>query len=143
MKVQTIQRTSDRTVAGVVVVHAGIASRHDSHDSLTRSALALELAVLKGFVFAGEYDAGFDYPAPIYHVPKDTVVGLDEASALGIRDENDLFGAVAPYPFVATKTICHSLVDRGAQAPAGWSQILETVADRSSLATRRSRSPMR
>jgi hypothetical protein len=122
VKSEAIERTTARTMAGVVVVHSGTEpEQHDSHDSVTRSALARELAALKGFAFAGEYDAAFDYRAPVYHVPKDTVIGLRTARALGIRDENDLFGAVAPYPFVATKTICHPLVDRGARAPAGWS----------------------
>ncbi len=58
--------------------------------------------------------------APLYFVPDDTLVGVEAARQLGIHDERDLFGGIVPYPFVATKTITHPLVDRGAQAPDGW-----------------------
>src|SRR5207237_998497 len=39
---------------------------------------------------------------------------------LGVIAEDDLFGGVVPYPFVATKAITHPLVEAGAAAPAGW-----------------------
>ncbi len=42
------------------------------------------------------------------------------ASRLGIRGEHDLFGAVVPSAFVATKTITHPLLDADSCAPAGW-----------------------
>jgi Protein of unknown function (DUF3182) len=45
----------------------------------------------------------------------------DEASALGIRSCNDLYGGVVPYAFVKTKAITHELVDHDAERPQGWS----------------------
>ena len=55
-----------------------------------------------------------------YVVPDVTIDSLDAARALGIRGEDDLFGGVVPFPFVATKTITHPLIDPAAAAPEGW-----------------------
>jgi hypothetical protein len=55
-----------------------------------------------------------------YVVPDVTIVSLAAAGALGIRDEDDLFGGVVPFPFVAEKTITHPLIDAAAAAPQGW-----------------------
>src|SRR5690606_35629433 len=41
--------------------------------------------------------------------------------ALGIAAETDLFGGVAPHPFVPTKAITHPLVTDDDYAPPGWS----------------------
>jgi hypothetical protein len=92
-----------------------------SHERATRDGIARRLAALKGFDFAGEHDPGHSYPGPVYFVPSDTLVGLDAAAALGVRDEHDLFGGVVPHAFVATKAITHPLVGPDAQAPPGWS----------------------
>jgi hypothetical protein len=56
-----------------------------------------------------------------YVVPTSTVVGIGHARSLGIRNEQDLFGGVVPYPFVGTKSITHPLVAPDARAPHGWS----------------------
>ncbi len=40
-------------------------------------------------------------------MPADTVVGLNEARALGVLGEDDLFGGVVPHPVAATKAITH------------------------------------
>ena len=53
-------------------------------------------------------------------MPDVTIDSLDTARALGIRGEDDLFGGVVPFPFVATKTITHPLIDPAAAAPPGW-----------------------
>jgi hypothetical protein len=118
------------TVAGVVVVHGGDPPQPaDGHEAVTRAALAREIAALKGFAFAGEYDTAFAYPGGVYHVPRDTIVGADAARALGIASERDLFGGVVPHAFVATKTICHPLVEDAEASPPGWSHAFaEAVA---------------
>ena len=102
------------------------------HESITRTEMARKLAVLKGYDFAGRYDSANRYPGPLYFVPSDTLIGTDTARALGIRTEDDLFGGVVPFPFVATKTISHPLIDPDAFAPQNWShdfgrRIKETV----------------
>jgi hypothetical protein len=91
------------------------------HDALTRKEIGKRLADLKGFTFGGEFDPARDYPGALYFVPNDTICSIAAAQRLGIRDERDLFGGVAPHPFVATKAITHPLVGVDAQAPAGWS----------------------
>jgi hypothetical protein len=79
------------------------------------------LAEVKGIGFAGEFADGLRYASTPYFVPTDTLIGLDRAHALGIASEDDLFGGVVPYPFVATKCISHRLVHAGASSPPGWS----------------------
>jgi hypothetical protein len=109
------------TIAGVVVVHGGHPPQPaDGHEAATRAALAREIATLKGYAFAGEFDAAFRYPGAVYHVPRDTILA-SEAAALGIRSASDLFGGVVPQAFIATKSIGHPLVSGDAVAPAGWS----------------------
>jgi len=92
----------------------------DSHERVTRTEIGRRLAALKGYAFAGEYDCSVCYSGPVYFIPSDTLLAR-EATGLGIRSEHDLFGGVAPYGFVATKAITHSLVDPDAHAPTGWS----------------------
>ena len=61
-------------------------------------------------------------------MPSDTLA-LPRAEAMGIRNETDLFGAVVPYPFVATKAITHPVVALDATVPEGWSDdFAEAVA---------------
>jgi hypothetical protein len=104
-----------------VVVYSPTAARFDSrHERITRIEIAKRLAVIKGFSFAGKYDASNRYPGRLYFVPGDTI-GKEMAIMLGVRSEHDLYGGVVPHPFVATKAITHPLVGTGAVAPAGWS----------------------
>jgi hypothetical protein len=106
--------------AGTVVVYLpqGGGYRH-RHERETRAGIAQRLAALKGYAFSGEYDPGKSCARPLYFAPGDTLVG-QEAAALGIATEHDLFGGIVPHAFVATKVISHPLVDREAAAPAGW-----------------------
>jgi hypothetical protein len=92
----------------------------DTHERITRAAVAQRLAGVLDFAYAGEYDRSAQYPGRVYFVPGDTLVGL-QAAQVGITGEYDLFGGVVPYPFVATKVITHSLLERSALAPEGWS----------------------
>ncbi|MGF9764581.1 DUF3182 family protein [Microvirga sp. 0TCS3.31] len=92
----------------------------DTHERITRAAVAQRLAALTGFDYAGEYDPSAGYPGQVYFVPGDTLVRL-QAAQVGITGERDLFGGVVPYPFVATKVITHPLVEQSAVAPRGWS----------------------
>lgn len=93
----------------------------DHHESVTRRAIASQLAELKDFEFGGEYDRSGRYSGPVYFVPAGTLVTY-EAGPLGISGEQDLFGGVVPYPFVATKAISQPLFEPGAHAPDGWSR---------------------
>ena len=111
-----------QAAGGDVVVYRGPASHRADHDHTTCAALARLIARIKGGRYAGEYGRGRDYARPLYFVPTDTLVGIDDARALGIASDADLFGGVVPYPFVATKCISHPLVDDRASTPDGWSQ---------------------
>jgi hypothetical protein len=84
----------------------------------TRGEIARRLAGLTGFAYAGDYDPLRHRP-PTYFVPSDTLT-LETAARIGVRREQDLFGGVVPHPFVATKTITHSLVAPDSRAPSGW-----------------------
>jgi hypothetical protein len=114
---------ADRTPNGVVVLYSGD-ERHYAceHERATRTGIARRLATLKDFEFGGMYEASARYPAPLYFVPSDTLVGQDLPNELGIRDEHDLFGGVVPFAFVATKALTHPLTGPDARAPAGWSR---------------------
>jgi uncharacterized protein DUF3182 len=104
---------------GSVVTYSCRASRH--HENATLRELARRLAAIKGYDFAEEFDAARRYPRPLYFVPNDTLVGLAAAQALGIENEQDLFGGVVPFAFAATKTITHPLPESDSRAPEGWS----------------------
>lgn len=104
--------------AGTVILFSG-ARHRQGHEGTTRACLAGRIAALKGYRYAGEYDAGADLAGPLYWVPADTLVG-EEARQLGIVSAQDLFGGVVGPSFAATKTITHPLVNAGAVAPAGW-----------------------
>lgn len=111
-------RTDD--VRGTVVVYSGDAFP-SNHERSTRHELARRLAALRGYAFGGEFDRFENYEGHVYFLPGDTLPTLDEAGALRIRDAEDLFGGVVPYPFVATKTITHPLPAGATAAPPGWS----------------------
>ncbi len=107
---------------GIVVQYPDTrGDRPDGHENVTRTAIAKKLAALKGYDYAGKYDPASGYDGPLYFVPDDTLT-VERGREIGIRSEEDLFGGVVPYPFVATKTITHPLVDGQAFAPEGWSQ---------------------
>ncbi len=91
----------------------------DGHEATTQKEIARRLAAFTGFACEGKYDPLRQYAAPLYFVPSDTLTS-ETASRLGVRCEHDLFGGVVPYPFVATKTITHPLVDVASPAPTGW-----------------------
>ena len=106
---------------GDLLVYHGASSGRSAHDHATCTAIARRIASLKGFHFAGDFDPHVPIVAPRYYVPTNTLIGNELVRTLGIDDEDDLFGGVAPHAFVATKTISHGLVDADARAPEGWS----------------------
>jgi hypothetical protein len=90
------------------------------HDRQSRANVARRLARVLDWRYGGAYDAGARYDAPLYVVPHDALK-TKEATALGIRGPEQVFGGVVPHAFVATKAITHPLVARDAAAPVGWS----------------------
>lgn len=98
----------------------------DGHENLTQVAIAEQLALIKGARFDGHYDEqkhgiGPRSVSQLYFVPSETLE-IDMARRMGIHGEEDLFGGIVPYPFVATKTITHPLVANPTLAPIGWAQ---------------------
>src|SRR5262245_27321000 len=91
-----------------------------THHKVVLDLGAKAIARIKGYKFGGPYDPAHNYSGPRFFVPDDTLL-LDEASCLGIRSPNDLYGGVVPYLFVKTKAITHGLVGRHAERPLGWS----------------------
>jgi hypothetical protein len=90
------------------------------HHKVVLDLGAKAIAKINGYGFGGHHNTAYDYSGPLFFVPDDTLL-LDEASCLGIRSPNDLYGGVVPYLFVKTKAITHGLVDRHAERPLGWS----------------------
>jgi Protein of unknown function (DUF3182) len=120
-----------RAVRGTVVTYApGEPNPPRTHEAVTRARVAAVLAPLMRYEVGGEYDDCARYRRPLYFVPGDSIVGIDTASKLGIRAECDLFGAVVPHAFVATKSITHPLIGTRAKAPKGWcSEFASRVRD--------------
>lgn len=108
--------------AGTVVTYWGQGlAAPDGHEYWTLEAIARALASIKGYHFAGTYDARNRYAGHLYFVPRDTLL-LSDATRLPISGEADLFGGVVRHAFMATKTITHPLVSADARAPEGWSE---------------------
>jgi len=110
---------SDHPPACQVVVIAETA-RKLPHDVALLYSVAERLAELLHGSFAGAHDISAQYIAPLYFVPAETLME-NEAQRCGIVSERQLFGGVAPYPFVATKAISHAVISRSAAASPGWS----------------------
>jgi hypothetical protein len=111
---------------GTVVTYApndggGQVGGLSEHEIAARVAVAKALAALKGFEFGGAYDPSLRCNGTLYFVPSKTLLSR-EARELGVRSEEDLFGGVVPYPFVAHKTIAHPLAGLQAHKPRGWSE---------------------
>jgi hypothetical protein len=106
---------------GVVVIYfSRFGKPLQAHHKVVLDLNAEAIAKIKGCEFGGHYDTACDYSGPLFFVPDDTLL-LDEASCLGLRSPNDLYGGVVPYLFAKTKSITHGLVDRQAEQPLGWS----------------------
>jgi hypothetical protein len=91
-----------------------------THEKVTLSIVAENIACVNGWRYAGVYDPAERSVGGFFFVPDDTIM-LDEAQDLGIQSPHQLYGAVAPYPFVKTKAITHELVSTHAARPYGWS----------------------
>ena len=106
---------------GIVVLYSSRFGKPlQTHHKVVLDLDAKAIARIKGYEFGGPYDPEHNYSGPLFFVPDDTLL-LDEASCLGIRSPNDLYGGVVPHLFVKTKAITHGLVDRDAERPPGWS----------------------
>jgi hypothetical protein len=99
------------------------------HELAAQRGVAERLAALFGCRFAGDADPAAPSASIGYAVPNDTLTSIEDARRWGIRSEADLFGGVVPFPYVATKTITHPLVEPDATAPIGWcGEFAERVA---------------
>jgi len=100
-----------------------LACRPDAreHEIASQRHVAERLAALLGCAFAEAHDETGTLRGPLgYVVPNDTLDSIERAHALGVHGEDDLYGGVVPFPFVATKAITHPLVAPDAAAPTGW-----------------------
>jgi hypothetical protein len=106
---------------GIVVLYfSRFGKPLQAHHKVVLGLGAKAIAKIKGYEFGGRYDTAYECSGPLFFVPDDTLL-LDEASCLGIRSPNDLYGGVVPHLFVKTKAITHGLVDRHTERPLGWS----------------------
>ncbi|MBU4612380.1 DUF3182 family protein [Achromobacter sp. GG226] len=117
---------------GSTVLHS-LRPRESAHERATHASVAQRLGALLGLAWAGDFTPGAIYAAPRYLVPSDTLVGAEQAHALGVRSESDFFGGLVPHPFVATKAITHPLLHAEAQAPEGWNPAFAEAVQESVL----------
>ncbi|HEY3698551.1 MAG TPA: DUF3182 family protein [Spongiibacteraceae bacterium] len=102
------------------------------HETASLARMTEKIAALKGWRFAGEYHADMlladkspnnpdanEIEVALYFVPKDTLLHA-QAAALGIKNENQLFGGSVPSAVMATKSITHGLIHAEAAAAPGW-----------------------
>jgi hypothetical protein len=97
-----------------------------AHEAATLEALSRRIAALLGCGFGGSCTidtAPSIGLVPHYYIPDDTLDAA-QASTLGIRGPDDLFGGVVPHRFAATKVVSHALVDAAECMPAGWPHAL-------------------
>ena len=83
-----------------------LACRTDAreHERATQRGVASRLAAMMGCRFDEVMRIATPGPVDLgYVVPDVTIDSLDAARALGIRGEDDLFGGVVPFPFVAPR----------------------------------------
>lgn len=121
MSMPSEQSASAVRAAGTVMAYTqGLRGYASEHELMTRMEVVRRLAQLKGYGVSEEF-AQSPALGTVYYVPSDTLVGIERAKAMGIRNRDDLFGGVVPHPFVSTKAITHPLIATDAAAPQGWS----------------------
>jgi len=96
------------------------------HEQASHDCLARKLAALLGLRFVEAYHPDRHMGLEgIYYVPADTLIATatsgHTAPLPGVRNEGDLFGGMAPHPFIGTKAITHPLAHARSKAPKGWS----------------------
>lgn len=91
----------------------GAHQMNNVHDHASRTELVRRIALLRAKAAPAMKGAG-----PFF-VPDDLMLS-DEAQAIGIFSEAQLFGGVAPFHFIGTKIISHGLVQADGPAPPGW-----------------------
>lgn len=108
-----------------VVCHPIRIGTKAGHERDTLDWTGREVARLLSLDYAGPADPARAARAGgrRFHVPDATLTRF-QARALGIDGEDDLFGGIVPFAFVATKVISHPLVRPHATAPEGWCESL-------------------
>ncbi len=89
------------------------------HSEIGHVSLARALAATLDLDYAGAVEECTGRTS-LYHFPRRTLCGHDEAARHAVGCEDDLFGGWVAEPFMATKAIVHPLVSRGAVAPPSW-----------------------
>jgi hypothetical protein len=113
--------------AGVVLMDGGVSA--PEHEQAVHQGLAIRLATLLGTRFIDQDEALHVGDADFYYLPSRTLIDSERHALLGIRSEQDLFGGVVDYPFMATKAISHTLPP-GFHSPHGWTDAFaETCGD--------------
>ncbi len=108
------------------------------HEVVSQQCLARRLARLLGTEFLANYEPAMRATVDaVYYVPSRTLVTggrqAGETQLTDIHTDDDLFGGVVPYSFVATKAITHGLLEPTAAAPEGWSRDFHRKVERAVL----------
>jgi hypothetical protein len=125
--------SSGHAVPGPVLLYNCTSDTATEHETASRTQVCRRLATLLQREFGGEAAVSGRVPAGCYFVPTQTI-DTDQAQALGIRGEDDLFGGAVPTRWAATKIIMHPLVDASAYSPPGWPAELAASAQKLAVA---------
>lgn len=101
------------------------ATMTNDHDRAGRAELVRRIARLANGRVSDSQSAGRGSAlraSPMLVVP-DAVLGIEEAAAIGVTNDTQIYGGVTPHAFVATKIVSHGLLT-AAPAPAAWSHDL-------------------
>lgn len=109
-----------------LVVTCALAPDAQPADRQTHEALAAWLAQIQGLDFSPQSPEERSAGRPLYWVPDATVVGRQQAAALGIHGPLELFGGFVERAFQAGKAIVHPLFERPTLTPRGWSEAFAT-----------------
>ena len=114
--------TQTRKLLPAVSVYFSPGASLYSHEKAAIADVATMIAKLKGCTIASPFDLSSQTFNQAYLIPDETLLA-EEAAALNIASEDDLFGGVVPCCVARTKAITHHLVGGCAARPVHWSPV--------------------
>src|SRR5690606_42113572 len=111
-------------MTGSVLIYS-VHKNEPEHERACHIELGRRLSLILGRTFEAYPNgpvctacAHVDGVAP-YLIATDTIIGADQAHEPGIHDDSNVFGGAAPYDFMPTNAISHSLSADDDAAPHG------------------------
>ncbi|MCY1399399.1 hypothetical protein D9M71_144530 [compost metagenome] len=109
-----------------LVVATSLNDDPQSTTAQTNQGLARWMAEIQGLEYSEGAPASLPPGRRIYWVPSETVIGREQAKAMGIHGPLDLFGGYVEQAYQAGKAIAHPLIENPTLTPRGWSETFST-----------------